>query len=49
MVKLKAQGQGTPIIVEVDAETGTNITDMKADILLEMDWVKLELTSVHIR
>ena len=37
------------IKLEVEADTGANISVAKAEILQEMDWIELEPTNVHIK
>lgn len=49
MVMVRALGPISSIPLELEADTGANITVMKADVLQEMDWVKLQPTDVHIR
>ena len=49
MITVKALGPETSIPVEVEADTGANITVVKAEVLQELDWVKLSPTDVHIR
>ena len=49
VVELNVLGPDTSVQIEVEADTGANITMAKAKILQELKWVKLEPTNVHIR
>ena len=42
----KSRAKGS---TEIEADTGTTIIIVKADVLQEMDWVTMDATDVHIR
>ena len=49
IVQLTALVPNNSIELEVEADTGANITVAKAEILEEMDWIEMEPTNVHIK
>ena len=48
-VELNALGPDTEVSIEVEADTGANITVAKEELLQELDWVELEPTNVYIK
>ena len=49
VIEMKAKGPKKIIPIQLEADTGANITVMRADMLEVMDWVKMEPTSMHIQ
>ena len=49
VVEIIADGLDKDVPIQLEADTGANITVMKAEPLEELDWVEIEDTNMHIQ
>ena len=49
VVEIMATSPGKSVPIKLEADTGANITVMRAESLQEMDWVEISPTNMHIQ
>ena len=49
LVVLDVIGPRKPVQIEIEADTGANITVLKLDTIQDLTWVEMQPTNVHIK
>ena len=49
VVKIMAMGRSKNVPINLEAETGGNVTFLIAGVMQDLDWVQMEATDMHIQ